>query len=214
MSIFATISKKVLKVLGDIKLFKYPMFVVYDPGSYKVTGPEVRNILHEISKGDIILRTYTGYLDGYLIPGFFSHVGFYAGDGKVIHAMAEGIFEEDILTFTRCDAIAILRFYNHFITNEDVIYACNIAKTLIGSGYDFEFESDNDKYYCCEMVLEAWKNKKDTLKIYPRDIKMLGGLYTRKNAIIPDDFLKSSVLHMAYCTSLVSKNNINSEGYL
>jgi hypothetical protein len=132
--------ERLLTVFGDIKVFRYPLFLVYDPGSYQVKGDDVREALDVLQPGDILLRSYSNYLDGRFIPGVFSHAAVYAGElreadrasagarigdsaereraqremfrtGKqmVIHAMAEGVFIEDILTFSRCDQMAILR---------------------------------------------------------------------------------------------------------
>jgi len=121
----------IIKIFGDIKVFKWPLFMVYDPGSYKVKGYQARQVLDIIQPGDILLRGYDNYLDGFFIPGKFSHAGLYVGEvtdkdfrkvskynnelfhtGKqmVVHAMAEGVFIEDILDFCRTDRMIILRF--------------------------------------------------------------------------------------------------------
>lgn len=121
-----------LKIFGDIKVFKWPMFLVYDPGSYQVKGQDIREVLNIVQPGDILLRGYNNYLDGYFIPGYFSHVGFYlghvkeqdsdkvvipegkelfrAGEQMVVHAMAEGVFIEDVLDFCSADRMLIVRF--------------------------------------------------------------------------------------------------------
>jgi hypothetical protein len=135
-----TLSEKLLSMFGDIKYFRFPFFLVYDPGSYKLKGEDVREVIELIQPGDILVRAYTMYLDGLFIPGLFSHAAFYYGDltedlrskagervadpgrrklaqgeffkpGKqmIIHSMAEGVFVEDILTFTRCDKLAVIR---------------------------------------------------------------------------------------------------------
>jgi len=121
-----------LKVFGDLKIFPWPFFLIYDPGSYRVKGEDIREVIQLARPGDILLRGYYNYLDGYFIPGYFSHVGLYLGgitaaDKKylpnssgekyfktgaqiVAHAMAEGVFMEDLINFCRCDVMAILRF--------------------------------------------------------------------------------------------------------
>lgn len=121
-----------LKVFGDLKIFPWPFFLIYDPGSYRVKGEDIRDVIQLARPGDILLRGYYNYLDGYFIPGYFSHVGLYLGEiteadktylptpagekyfrtGEqiVAHAMAEGVFMEDLINFCRCDVMAILRF--------------------------------------------------------------------------------------------------------
>jgi hypothetical protein len=129
-----------LTIFGDIKVFRFPFFLVYDPGSYQVKGDDVRALLQVLQPGDILLRSYANYLDGKFIPGKFSHAGlycgtvgegdralvgtrqrsrgardeaqstlFHTGEQMVVHAMAEGVFIEDILTFSRCDQLVVLR---------------------------------------------------------------------------------------------------------
>lgn len=124
-------SERFLTIFGDIKVFRYPFWMVYDPGAYKVRGTEMRHICDLLVPGDVLLRKYDGYLDGRFIPGFFSHVGMYLGrvdpgdhplsdDPRVsrsfasgsfmlAHSMAEGVFLDDILNFLRCDYIGVLR---------------------------------------------------------------------------------------------------------
>ena len=115
------------KVFGDIKVFRHPMFIAYDPGGYRVTGEDTRELLRRLKPGDILLRKFYGYLDGRFIPGRFTHAavycgalteddraragaqGFRTGPQIVIHALAPAVVAEDILTFSRCDELAILR---------------------------------------------------------------------------------------------------------
>lgn len=86
--LFYWLKKKFLSFFGDLKYFKYPFFLVYDPGSYKVKGYHTREVLALLQPGDIILRGYDSYVDGLFIPGAYSHTGLYVGDGKMIHAVA------------------------------------------------------------------------------------------------------------------------------
>lgn len=123
---------RLVKGLGDLKIFRYPFWLVYDPSSYKVRGPEMRVILDKICPGDIVLRRYDGYLDGKIIPGVFSHAALFVGEvtetdlvlvpGKgrdprffskgpqqITHSTAEGVHLEDMLTFVQNDGMAVLR---------------------------------------------------------------------------------------------------------
>jgi hypothetical protein len=123
---------KFLTFFGDIKVFPFPMFCIYDPGGYRVRGEDIRNLISRVKPGDILVRGFRNYLDGYFIPGYFSHAGLYLGrveekdkelvtrpEGKklfrpgaqmVVHALAEGVLMEDLIQFCRCDYLAVLRF--------------------------------------------------------------------------------------------------------
>ncbi|MCX7986418.1 MAG: YiiX/YebB-like N1pC/P60 family cysteine hydrolase [Bacteroidales bacterium] len=205
-----------VKVLGDIKVFPYPLFVIYDPGSYRVKGDEIREVMQVVEPGDILVRGYVNYLDGYLIPGFFSHAGLYLGrvdeDDKrwvkpqamhlfrsgsqmVIHAMAEGVFMEDIINFCRCDFMMILR-RNPSIESEAArqITSRTIfenALQRLGLPYDFQFNfSDIKKLSCTELVFDCCKGFISEYGIEPKKHRFL--LFS-KTILSPDDFVSSSL---------------------
>ncbi|MEK7394064.1 MAG: YiiX/YebB-like N1pC/P60 family cysteine hydrolase [Fibrobacterota bacterium] len=128
----ARIFDEFVTILGDIKIFRWPLWVVYDPSSYRVRGAECRKILDMLEPGDILLRHYDGYLDNLFIPGVFSHGAIYLGEvtesdrasipasgsatrsfetgpAMVAHSTAKGVHLEDVLTFLRCDDVAVVR---------------------------------------------------------------------------------------------------------
>lgn len=127
----ATLRDRLLTVLGDVKVFRWPLWLVYDPGSYRVKGHDAREVIGLVRPGDVLVRGFDSYLDGRLIPGYFSHAGLYlgpttaadavlvrpsargrlaVGDQMVVHAVAEGVLLEDVLDFCRCDRLVVLRF--------------------------------------------------------------------------------------------------------
>ncbi|MEZ5535614.1 MAG: YiiX/YebB-like N1pC/P60 family cysteine hydrolase [Thiolinea sp.] len=133
-----------LRMFGNIKYYPWPLFFIYDPKGYQVRGYEVREVINCIQPGDIVLRGYDKYLSGAFIPGYFSHAGLYVGPVKaedalqidpplseqqqdyfvpgeqmVIHAMAQGVFMEDIIDFCRCDRMLILRFPGQFTASAE-----------------------------------------------------------------------------------------------
>lgn len=164
--------------IGTLKYFTSPICIVEDPGSYKIKGYEIRQLIDStnpdrLQPGDILLRGYDGYLDGKLISlsggaqgvgKYFSHAAVYLGElntdrdqsiaarrlqvadeaghwheatidqkntvrnnpeyfqpGRqmVIHSMSRGIFVEDILTFLRCDYLAVLRIQDKIQLSAD-----------------------------------------------------------------------------------------------
>lgn len=90
---------KFLTMFGNIKIFKWPLWIVYDPDDFGVTGQNVLDILNILKPGDIVIRGYNKYLDGKMIPNFknniigigFSHGAIYIGNNIIVHAMAEGV---------------------------------------------------------------------------------------------------------------------------
>ena len=70
---FRWIRRKFLTIFGDLKIFPWPMWIVYDPVVNQISGSKLREVLNAIRPGDVILRGYKRYLDGYFIPGIYSH---------------------------------------------------------------------------------------------------------------------------------------------
>jgi len=141
-----------LTILGDIKFQYWPPFLYYEKGDYyKASGIDTRDAMDIIQAGDIILRGYNHYLDGVFIPGEYSHTGVYVGNGKMIHSIAEGVSEINIIQFLRCDRFMILR--PKFGQEK----AIKRLWKWIGIDYDFEFKSGNSALYCHELGAEAYK---------------------------------------------------------
>jgi len=76
--------------IGTLKYFTSPISLVEDPGSSKIKGAEIRELIDgRLQPGDILLRGYDGYLDGIMIGltgggkglgKFFSHAALYLGE--------------------------------------------------------------------------------------------------------------------------------------
>jgi len=164
-----------------------------------------------VKAGDIMVRGYSNYLDGYFIPGFFSHAGLYLGEtrktdvvmpeiaekdfyeGKqaVIHSMAEGVFMEDVINFCKCDYLVILR--RNQKTEPGVDFDGDFKKVYwkamknLGKGYDFKFDfSDIGNLSCTELVYVC---NEDFLPLYNVKLKKRRVLLTRREVLIPDDFI-------------------------
>ena len=217
MKFFEKIYDGFLNFFGDLKVFKYPMFIIYDPGSYLVKGEDTREVINLIKPGDILVRGYINYLDGYFIPGFFSHAGLYLGEVKeadrshvkpgqdgrfrageqmVIHSMSEGVFMEDIINFCRCDYMVILRRNTdkESEAGKKVIFE-DVFKTALGylgEDYDFKFDfSDFTKVSCTELVYACCQGFMDDYDIKVREKRAL--LFIKKRMIAPDDFVNSKL---------------------
>lgn len=144
---------KFLTILGRIKVYKTPCYLIYDPNEfdYNVRGEQITEIQKIINPGDIVLRGYKHYLDGFLIPGEFSHSGVYIGNNKIIHAIASGVQEIDIIDFFQCDRFCIIR------PNGGQEKAIERVKKWIGKGYDFKFDTNNSsEFYCHELTANAY----------------------------------------------------------
>lgn len=233
MKIVKTIRNQALTIFGDIKVFKYPLFILYDPGSYLVKGDEMREVIKVIQDGDILIRGYKNYLDGYFIPGFFSHAGIYLGqvteekvleynpevkrtsikEGEqiVIHSMANGVFMEDLLNFCRCDYMVILRrnfmvesTSSQVLTHEDVF---KTAVNFLDTPYDFGFNfSDIKALSCTELVFQCYLK---ILAEYDVTLKTRQVLFLRRKMIIPDDFITDK-FNLVWKSRSIKDNKLDS----
>ncbi len=156
--------------------------LVYQPKSFRIKGAHTRDIMKKIRPGDVLMRGYVNYLDGYFIPkgkSKCSHSGLYIGDGKVVHAIAEGLLIHDIIDFCRTDRIVVLRpedgqewAIEHAIKCEDADIE-----------YDFNFTPDEGKYYCHEFTASCFPN----FEIEMLSQKILG-LIPAKAVYLSDSF--------------------------
>jgi uncharacterized protein YycO len=180
------IKRAILTVFGDIKIFKWPFFVIYQPTSFRIKGKDTRDIMDNIRAGDVIMRAYDDYLDGYFIPKGLSgcsHSGLYIGDNMVIHSIAEGSSLIDVIDFCRADQIIVLR------PDSGQDWAIEHAKKCADANipYDFDFVPGAGKYYCHEFTASCYPN----LGIEMLSRKALGFIPSPK-AFLADSFYTNS----------------------
>ncbi|MEW6709656.1 MAG: YiiX/YebB-like N1pC/P60 family cysteine hydrolase, partial [Candidatus Riflebacteria bacterium] len=152
-----SIKKYLLTIFGDIKIFRWPMFCVYHPTSFAVKGRHTRVIMNILQPGDVVMRSYNDYLDGYFIPkgkSGCSHSGLYIGKNQIVHSIAEGSVIDDIIDYCRTDRIMILR------PASGQEWAIEHAKKCADENveYDFNFEPGPGKYYCHEFTASCYPN--------------------------------------------------------
>lgn len=190
---FKTLKRKFLTIFGDIKVYKWPMFVVYDPSQY-LSGDKLEGILSCLRPGDIVCRGYKAYADSWFIPGKYSHSGIYIGDGKMIHAIAEGVGEVHVLSFLQCDRAVVLRLhpeFKHKGGREELIgKVIETARSLIGTKYDFDFRTDNEYLYCHELTATCYNAA--GVEVKKHTPKLLWGLIRGKHKVyLAQSFLES-----------------------
>lgn len=200
-SIIENVKIAFLYVLGRIKLYKWPMFVVYNPRGYDVRGAGIRKAMSMARKGDVFLRRYRNYLDGYFIPGRFTHSGLYIGDGVIVHAMAGGVHKIDMIDFLRCDGYAIVRPSEADGRDMKALVdnAEKVALEHLGNGYDYDFQLDEtghaEKVYCHELVRKCYPD----LDIYPLCPSLWNGIIrSRKKVYLAQSFMESPDMEMVY----------------
>lgn len=181
-----------LTIFGDIKVFRWPLWIVYDPDRYGMTGSKIRSVLDIIKPGDIVLRGYRHYADGYFIPGKYSHSGIYVGDNMIVHAVAEGVCKIDILDFLMCDICCILRPKK----TDAADGAVKKVVGYIGTEYDFDFSKGDSALYCHELTAISFMPYIKVERYIP---KILGGLIHGKHKVfLAQSFLDSPDFDKVY----------------
>lgn len=197
--LFKRLRTAFLDVLGGIKVYRWPMFIVYDPHGHDVKAAEIRKAMSIARRGDVFVRRYRNYLDGYFIPGRFSHSGIYIECGIMIHAMSGGVQKIDILDFLRCDGFAILRPVEKDGRDMDALTrkASSIAHAYLGNKYDYDFEVEDtpakhsEPVYCHELVRKCYPDLDiplETASLWNGMIKMKSKKYLAQSFFDSEDF--------------------------
>jgi cell wall-associated NlpC family hydrolase len=177
MNFKAFLTMAMIRLLGNVQCFTFqPLFFVFFGSThYKIKGPEMRRVMENLQPGDILLRRYDRYLSRWFIPGFYKHAAIASSQNSIVHATTYGIFEEDILTFTRADEVAVLRIKD--LKPGEAQAAVDVARAQVGKPYDFLFKNKTkDKRFCCTTLVSfCFSDRFEELK-------------KRRSNIVPDDY--------------------------
>lgn len=163
---------KFLTMFGDIKIFKYPFWVVYDPDYFKMSGEKILDAMDTLKPGDVLLRGYDHYLDGVFISlnkpydlesgqkcigngGDYSHGAIYIGNNQIIHAVAPNVDIVSTIEFMECDRICILRPRKG--AKRAIARAKKFLKDKISYDYAFSRGNGASQLYCFELAAECYK---------------------------------------------------------
>jgi hypothetical protein len=149
------IQKALFTFIGNIKWsgFFHPFWITVNAKTFRLKGKHYREVEQLIRPGDVLVRRFEGYLDKFLIPGFWNHAGIYVGeidrrDHRVIHSISDGVVVDDLIDFMKTDHMIVLRAPEKYQDE-----AIERAKTIIGTDYDFAFEfGDSLRFSCTELV--------------------------------------------------------------
>jgi len=165
------IKKFIIDSIGNIRLYNFGV-VLFGDSNYKLKGNNIRDILNIIEPGDVLLNRHDHYVSGFFIKGAFSHAGLYVGNNNVIHVVGDGIKIEDILTFTRADAFAIVRCTDKSLIPNAIEEA--YVQLYKDVQYDYDFDKTSpDEFYCSEFTDYCFgyliRNNISKTFIYPTD---------------------------------------------
>ena len=147
------IKNKLFTFFGDIRIYKYPFFLLYHPKGYKIKGENFKKVAQNIKSYDVLLRRYDTYVDKVFIPGWWNHAAIVEkADGPfstIVHATSDGVCRESLFDFMKTDYVCVLRPLfpvNKFEMNHEI-------KKIVGLEYDFDFNFDDASAFSCTEVI-------------------------------------------------------------
>lgn len=110
---------------------KFPLFLLYNIAPLTISGEQTREVIQAITPGDLLARFHSNALDRWLLGGTFQEMALYLGkvsdvelkkfarvnslitcpmgEQMVIRATPTGLILEDLISFCRCDGLAVMR---------------------------------------------------------------------------------------------------------
>jgi len=196
------LKKWIFRFIGDIKWagILHPFWFIINATTFRLKGRHYRDLEEVIEPGDILIRRFEGYVDKFLIPGWWNHAGLYVGelDGgnhKVVHAVSEGVIVEDLIDFMRTDHLIVLRpprpqcgdLAQDQQTWLDRETAIERAKAAVGSDYDFAFDfKETLRFSCTELISHCYEGLISGKKRFGRI------------TVVADDIVQTPNMHVVW----------------
>jgi hypothetical protein len=138
------------------------------------TNGELSNLINPVNKNIKHGALYVGYIEG--IP-------------TVIEAVGKGVIFTDLVTFlTSKDKVIGLK--PDFITQDDKIHIGVEAQKRIGLAYDYFFNTNNNAYYCFELIVDIFKSIKPNVILKSVEIIKNYRIYDESTFLEDDRFFK------------------------
>ncbi len=133
----------------------HPLWFVFQPKEYKLTGKQLIDIILTMVPGDILISRVDGVVSTWLIPGWWTHGGVCTAPGHVTHSTAKGVTEDHLFEFLRADYVIVLRPYNYKLALD----GAKLARETQGAEYDFGFDfEDSSEFACTELVMYCYSS--------------------------------------------------------
>lgn len=137
----------VSKLLGEIRVA---------PKERAINSKHVIKIEELIAPGDILLTFSSGELTNFFIEGEYKHCAMYIGQGEIIEAIGKGVVIREIEYFASSkDKIGVFRPL--FCSGVEAVNAVKIAVNQKGKKYDYNFEPNEQAFYCAELIAYAYQ---------------------------------------------------------
>ena len=148
-----------------------------------------------LKKGDIVLLGNLHRLSSIFIGSPVTHSALYLGRREFLHSIVDGVTTSslhDILT--EYDTLVILR--SKYALKKSMRQAISYARSHIGEPFDFEFEDDDKKLYCSELINKSFC-----------DAEIPTGIARNKKRIHPKEFLNNHFVTVFMSHNLAIKDS-------
>lgn len=125
------------------------------PPYAQTTVKQAEDAMKTMLPGDILISREAWHFTNLFIPGFWSHAAIY-GNGEVVESVAPAVQVVDFRDW-------VIEKHNWAVLRPDQADntsgrdAFSFAKTTLGRLYDYRFQNDNSKFFCSELVYDAWE---------------------------------------------------------
>lgn len=150
-----------------------------------ITDLDIYQITKSVESGAVILSLGYGHIGNVLIPGHWSHAALVVDDEWVIEALGRGVVKTRLKDFLKTkDEICVM--LPKFADISQQVDAVIEAEKLVGMPYDWEFEPNDEQFYCFELVWHAYDT---VIEDCPFQRRKIFGVET----ILGDDFIESGL---------------------
>lgn len=163
-----------------------------------LTPLEYKAVKKLIEPGDIVLVGDHRHMSAMLIQGAVTHALLFVGKGKLIHAVGDGVKISRLRKlFKEYDTLMVVRpklapYRKEKIITDAIVW----ARAQLGKPYDYEFDTDTEKFFCTQLVNEAYYHAGLHLGFTdhePSENIILEQLRRWKNVIRPKDMARGHV---------------------
>jgi uncharacterized protein YycO len=130
-----------------------------------ITGKDFYSIQSQLQPGDILLSRIRLHLTNLFIEDFWKHAAIAINELEIIEATAEGVHLSSVYDFISTkDYICVLRLNSIFPAHLKA-KAASSARKALGVQYDYEFDLQDNEFYCSELV--DWSYQQNDIQLVP-----------------------------------------------
>ena len=155
----------------------------------RISDKDFKAICKVIEHGDVLVTRRRFELSNIFIPGYYTHAGLYLVTGdhhQAIEATSDGTTITSLGKFLFSkDYVAVLR--PKFIRSKhEQSKIIDYAQGFKGLPYDYYFESDEDAFYCSELIWRVFRKACPTFRSFT------ARRYLGVETVVPQDFRDAS----------------------